>query len=75
MVQGFKWYAKRLRMDEDGDVADEFLECARGEKSDRPLLRFQAKYSTRSVKLSTQVRCLNGHVEFGIEHEGRLEWV
>ncbi|KAI3874067.1 hypothetical protein MKX03_034334 [Papaver bracteatum] len=25
-VQGLKWYAKRLRIDEDGDVADEFLD-------------------------------------------------
>jgi hypothetical protein len=24
--QGFRWYTRRLRIDEDGDVADEFLD-------------------------------------------------
>lgn len=25
-LQGLRWYAKRLQVDEDGDVADEFLD-------------------------------------------------
>lgn len=26
LYQGLRWYSMRLRIDEDGDVADEFLE-------------------------------------------------
>ncbi|CDP13002.1 unnamed protein product [Coffea canephora] len=80
-VQGFRWYAKRLRMDEDGDVADEFLDEIPPEKyaidkeHHKSLPRFQAKYSTRPVKLSNQARCLNGTIQFGVEYQGRLEWV
>ncbi|KAL3497762.1 hypothetical protein ACH5RR_040494 [Cinchona calisaya] len=80
-VQGFRWYAKLLRMDEDGDVADEFLDVVSPESSaivedhHRPLPRFQVKHSTRPVKLSNQARCLNGKIQFGVELQGRLEWV
>lgn len=81
MVQGFRWYAKRLRIDEDGDVADEFLDevppenCTTVEEHHWPLPRFQVNHSTRPAKVSNQARCLNGKIQFGVELQGRLEWV
>ncbi|KAL3499871.1 hypothetical protein ACH5RR_038964 [Cinchona calisaya] len=80
-VQGFRWYAKRLRMDEDGDVADEFLDevqtekCATNEEHLKPLPSFQVKHSTRPVRLSNQARYRNGNIQFGVECQGKLEWV
>lgn len=78
MAQGFRWYAKRLRIDEDGDVADEFLEevlpgKSAGEK--RPLPSFQVKYNTRPVKMRNLFRCIDGKIQVGVESHGRLQWV
>lgn len=80
-VQGFKWYAKRLRIDEDGDVADEFLDEILSEKpvsfkeQKRSLPSFQVKYNARPVKSRHQVRSIDGKIQLGVESQGRLEWV
>ncbi|KAJ4848012.1 hypothetical protein Tsubulata_009340 [Turnera subulata] len=81
-VQGLRWYAKRLRIDEDGDVADEFLEEVLPETSTndaddqhKPLPRFEVKYSTRSAKVKNQVLSADGKIEHRIEHQGRLQVV
>ncbi|KAL8141780.1 hypothetical protein V2J09_014812 [Rumex salicifolius] len=53
---GLKWYAKRLRIDEDGDVADEFLDQVSNdaahtiEGEPKSLPKFQVKYTTQPVK-------------------------
>lgn len=81
MSQGFRWYAKRLRMDEDGDVADEFLDEISSEKPvsfkehKRPLPSFQVKYNARPVKSRNLVRSIDGKIQLGVESQGRLEWV
>lgn len=80
-VQGLRWYAKRLRIDEDGDVADEFLEEVLPETStntedhQRPFPKFEVKYSTRPAKVKNLLLSLDGKIRQCVEHKGRLQWV
>ncbi|XVF13608.1 hypothetical protein REPUB_Repub08aG0222100 [Reevesia pubescens] len=82
-VQGLKWYAKRLRIDEDGDVADEFLEevlpetsgLASAENEQKPFPKFEVKYSNRQAKVKTQVMSHDGKIQQCVEYHGRLQWV
>ncbi|KAL5724355.1 hypothetical protein ACHQM5_007627 [Ranunculus cassubicifolius] len=88
-VQGLKWYAKRLRIDEDGDVADEFLDEVLPEVVDMPAStntaddqrpitskpKFEIKYRTRPAKVRTQVISVDGRVQSSVEFQGRLQWV
>ncbi|KAL4323593.1 hypothetical protein GQ457_11G021070 [Hibiscus cannabinus] len=74
-VQGLKWYAKRLRMDEDGDVADEFLDEVLPENEQKPIPKFQMKGSTRTANVKTQIMSHDGKVQQCVEHQGRLQWI
>ncbi|XP_043695270.1 uncharacterized protein LOC122645923 [Telopea speciosissima] len=76
-VQGMGWFAKRLRIDEDGDVADEFLnevlpEVPSGEHKPLPLPKFEVKYSTRPAKVRNQVMAIDGRINQSVEFQGRL---
>lgn len=82
-VQGFKWYARRLRIDEEGDVADEFLDEVLPEvktvsmtedNKHRSLPTFEVKYSTLPAKVTSQVLS-QGRIQHSVEHQGRLLWV
>ncbi|KAF8380687.1 hypothetical protein HHK36_028177 [Tetracentron sinense] len=78
--QGLRWYAKRLRIDEDGDVADEFLEeilleTSSSTEDHRPLPRFEVKYRTRPAKVRNQVTALDGKLHHSVEYQGKLQWV
>lgn len=82
-VQGFRWYADRLRMDEDGDVADEFvnevssefLSYTNEQENMRPLPRFQAKYSPRPANVLEHALTHDGKLQLCVESQGRLTWV
>ncbi|KAI3464688.1 hypothetical protein Pfo_021351 [Paulownia fortunei] len=80
-LQGLRWYARRLRIDEDGDVADEFLDevspdmSTSMEEHGRPLPRFEVKYSTRPAKVKNLALLPNGKIQHLVEYQGRLEWV
>ncbi|KAF8685887.1 hypothetical protein HU200_043801 [Digitaria exilis] len=80
-VQGFRWYAKRLRIDEDGDVADEFLQEVIPESSINndasPVGRFQVKYNTKPAvtALRKQIVAVDGDIRHSLEHQGQLRWV
>ncbi|KAL3845398.1 hypothetical protein ACJIZ3_002801 [Penstemon smallii] len=81
-VQGLKWYAKRLRIDEDGDIADEFLEevvsntSINSEEHNRSFPRFEVKYSSRPAKVKNQALFPNGRIQHQVECQpGRLEWL
>ncbi|KAL0834180.1 hypothetical protein Bca101_086069 [Brassica carinata] len=56
-IQGLRWYTKRLRVDEDGDVADEFLEegdkptNAEDDHSSKTMPRLEAKRKTKPAKV------------------------
>ncbi|KAM0935653.1 hypothetical protein DsansV1_C28g0205091 [Dioscorea sansibarensis] len=71
-VQGFRWYSRRLRIDEDGDMADEFLSevCA---TETHP--KFEVKYNTRPAAIKKQVISDDGNVCSSIEFQGKLQWV
>ncbi|XP_022737034.1 uncharacterized protein LOC111289933 [Durio zibethinus] len=82
-VQGLKWYAKRLRIDEDGDVADEFLDevlpktsgAASAENEQKPFPKFEVQYSTRPAKVKNQAISHDGKIQQHAEYQGRLQWV
>ncbi|EYU17490.1 hypothetical protein ABFS82_03G082800 [Erythranthe guttata] len=80
-VQGLRWYTRRLRIDEDGDVADEFLDevspdtSTSMEENDRPLPRFQVKYSTKPAKVKNLALLPNGKIQHLVEYQGKLEWM
>ncbi|XP_016201548.1 uncharacterized protein LOC107642650 [Arachis ipaensis] len=77
-VQGLKWYAKRLRIDEDGDVADEFIEEISLESSAAAVdhyqmePRFKLKYNTKPVKVRKQIMSDERKLQHCVEHQGRL---
>lgn len=82
LKQGLRWYAKRLRIDEDGDVADEFLEevltetsAATEEDNHTPSSKFEVKYSTRPAKVKNQVISPDGKIQQDVEYKGRFQWV
>ncbi|KAG6516920.1 uncharacterized protein LOC122055360 [Zingiber officinale] len=80
-IQGFRWYARRLRMDEDGDVADEFLSEVKTEmlpmENQMTPPKLQAKYNTRSTAMAMrkQVIVADGNIHQSLEYQGRLQWV
>lgn len=80
-VQGFRWYTRRLRIDEDGDVADEFLEEVLPESlinnDASPVGRFQVKYNTRPTALAMrkQTIAIDGDIRHSLEYQGQLQWV
>ncbi|TQD93574.1 hypothetical protein C1H46_020845 [Malus baccata] len=58
-VLGLRWHSKRLRIDEDGDVADEFLDkvfpgMSISTENNRALPRFEVKHNTKPAKVKTQ---------------------
>lgn len=73
-----KWYAKRLRVDEDGDVADEFLDevlpQSSGPDDHRPVPKFEVKYTARPAKVRDQ-QVTAGNIFQSVEYKGRLQWV
>ncbi|KAK0602063.1 hypothetical protein LWI29_029989 [Acer saccharum] len=79
-VQGLRWYAKCLRIDEDGDVANEFLDevltetSVNVEEKHTPLSKFEVRYSTKPVKVKNQVS-LDRRIQQCVEYQGRQQWV
>jgi hypothetical protein len=69
--QGLGWYAKHLRIDEDGDVANKFFVDVSSEKP----ARFTLNNDTRPVKVKKQVLSSEGKVLQCVEHQGRLQVV
>ncbi|WOL18277.1 hypothetical protein Cni_G27070 [Canna indica] len=79
---GFKWYTRRLRIDEDGDVADEFLGEVITEKptTDSQIVvlpKLEVNYDTRPTALAmrNQVIVADGNIRQSIECQGSLQWV
>ncbi|CAL5355777.1 unnamed protein product [Camellia sinensis] len=80
---GLKWYAKRLKIDEEGDVADEFLDEILPEPTSasdmvdqhRPFPRFEVKFVARPAKVRKQALAADGKIQQGVEYQGKLQWV
>ncbi|CAA7393243.1 unnamed protein product [Spirodela intermedia] len=80
-VQGFKWHGRRLRIDEDGDVADEFFDevlpvgPSAATENPRPPPTFRVKHATRRAVVRSQMVSADGTVRHGVELRGQLLWV
>lgn len=77
-VQGLKWYSERLRVDDDGDIAEEFLSevvpSGFGNRSRRA--RFESsRQQTRPVTLKGPVCTHDGNVHQIVESSGKSTWV
>ncbi|XP_021765667.1 uncharacterized protein LOC110730196 [Chenopodium quinoa] len=80
-VQGLKWYAQRLRIDEDGDVADEFFNEVSRETShamqdqSKSFPRYQVKANVRHAKVKNQQMTPDGKFQQLVDFQGQLQWV
>lgn len=77
-MQGLKWYSERLRVDDDGDVAEEFLSevVSPGPSSRSWPPHLEAVRQTKPVKLKGPVCTHDGNVDqFVVESSGRNLWV
>ncbi|KAL3366104.1 hypothetical protein AABB24_010983 [Solanum stoloniferum] len=78
---GLRWYAKRLRIDEDGDVADEFLNeippdaPSSTDENNRKFRKFELKYTTKPAKVTSQALSAAGKIKYRVEYQGKLEWI
>lgn len=75
-----RWYARRLRVDEDGDVADEFLSetfvtYPETIEQHKRFPRYEIKYNAVPAKVRSQMLGPNGRVQQSIEYKGKLQWV
>nr|XP_043628917.1 uncharacterized protein LOC122600279 [Erigeron canadensis] len=81
-VQGLKWYTQRLKIDEDGDVADEFLEEVFSETvsdTDTQELhqstssKLQVKLSAKPAKARNPCLSKEGTVQHYVKYQGRMQ--
>ncbi|KAI3828697.1 hypothetical protein L1987_02805 [Smallanthus sonchifolius] len=78
-VQGLQWYTSSLKIDEDGDVADEFLEevfhetVANAPQKTRS--EFQVKLTTKPAKAKDPCLSRKGTVQHTVKYHGRLQLV
>ncbi|KAK9067900.1 hypothetical protein SSX86_012011 [Deinandra increscens subsp. villosa] len=78
-VQGLQWYTRSLKMDEDGDVADEFLEevfpvtVANAPQKSRS--EFQVKLTTKPAKARNPRLSQEGTVQHYVKYHGQLQLV
>lgn len=80
LLQGLDWYVNHLRMDEDGDLADQFLDEVSSEKPEghavdhhKTQARFKPNNATKSVRVKKQI-LLDGKIipQIVESHQGRL---
>lgn len=74
--QGFRWYTQKLLADEDGDIAEEFinevLPDVRGRDDVREHPRLEVMHSTKPITLKGPVLSMNGNIHQHAEHAGKL---
>ncbi|KAK1419224.1 hypothetical protein QVD17_28387 [Tagetes erecta] len=75
-VQGLEWYTRSLKIDEDGDVADEFLEEVFFESVDQDTRSaFQVNLNTKSAKARKPCLSPEGTVQHYVKHHGRSQLI
>ncbi|GAA0176160.1 peroxidase [Lithospermum erythrorhizon] len=79
-IQGLRWFARRLKIDEDGDVADEFFEEVLPAIQDSmdahiPVRKIEEKFVARPAKVRKQVLSPEGKLQHCVENQGRLQWI
>jgi hypothetical protein len=60
--QGFQWYAEKLKMDEDGDVAQEFLSEVITPSAASDNHNLEVKIPVKQIRLKGPLCILNGNV-------------
>ncbi|KAK9120715.1 hypothetical protein Syun_018332 [Stephania yunnanensis] len=83
--KGLRWYAQRLKIDEDGDVADEFfdevlpdissLSFSADNHQRPPPRKLKVKCSTQPAIVRKQMVAVDGRIHHSVEYRGRLQWV
>ncbi|PWA81006.1 hypothetical protein CTI12_AA171310 [Artemisia annua] len=77
-LQGLRWYSKRLKVDEDGDVAHEFIEEVFLETTSNTAVHckqfpiFEVKLNTKNAKARNPVLSNEGKIQQYVEFRGRL---
>nr|XP_043612576.1 myb-like protein P [Erigeron canadensis] len=77
-LQGLGWYTKRLRVDEDGDVAEEFFDevfaetTSSTEAHHKHYPKFEVKVNTKSAKARNPVLSREGTIQQVVEYRGRF---
>ena len=61
-LQGLQWYAEKLKMDEDGDVAQEFLIEAITSPSALDSHNLEVKIPAKPIRLKGPICIMNGNV-------------
>ncbi|KAI3703513.1 hypothetical protein L1987_73643 [Smallanthus sonchifolius] len=78
-VQGLQWYTRSLKIDEDGDVADEFLEEVFHETvanaPQKTWSEFQVKLTAKPAKAKDPCLSREGTVQHTIKYHGRRQLV
>ncbi|KAK2426232.1 hypothetical protein P8452_40945 [Trifolium repens] len=78
-LQGLGWYAKNLRIDEDGDVANKFLDEVYSQTpaadNHNATARFKVRNDTRPVKVKQQLLSSDGKFQQIVQHQGKLQFV
>ncbi|XP_076948918.1 uncharacterized protein LOC143621358 [Bidens hawaiensis] len=77
-VQGLQWYTRGLKIDEDGDVADEFLEEVFSETAENAVKTwstFEVKLTAKPAKARNPCLSREGMVQHTVKYHGRLQLV
>ncbi|XP_076940751.1 uncharacterized protein LOC143610053 [Bidens hawaiensis] len=77
-VQGLQWYTRGLKIDEDGDVADEFLEEVFSETAENEVKTwstFEVKLTAKPAKARNPCLSREGTVQHTVKYHGRLQLI
>ncbi|KAM0070076.1 hypothetical protein Hdeb2414_s0001g00009131 [Helianthus debilis subsp. tardiflorus] len=79
-VQGLQWYTRGLKIDEDGDVADEFLEevlteTVAGDAPQNTWSKFEVKLITKSAKARNPCLSKEGTVQHYVRYHGQRQLI
>ena len=83
MVQGLGWYTRSLKIDEDGDVADEFLEEVptrtpnknANELHQKTVPKFKANLNTKPAKARNPRLSSEGTVQHSVKYQGWVQLI
>ncbi|GJR05956.1 hypothetical protein Tco_0528940, partial [Tanacetum coccineum] len=78
VIEGLRWYSQRLKVDEDGDVAHEFIEEVFLETTSNTAVHckqfpiFEVKLNTKNAKARSPVLSSEGKIQQYVEFQGQL---
>ncbi|KAJ0477936.1 hypothetical protein HanHA300_Chr13g0494531 [Helianthus annuus] len=80
LFQGLQWYTRGLKIDEDGDVADQFLEevlteTVAGDVPQNTWSKFEVKLITKSAKARNPCLSKEGTVQHYVRYHGQRQLI